>query len=187
MKLCPIKGWNTSEMHVYIRLYMCQNDGLRPLCSLDVFHAACFWGSCEAATSESTTSASFNKQSLPISKSLSQTNSMIKRHTWGEPRGNLPFSLSLCAALFLYSPLSSVFYRFIFVPLFGMGQIFLHCWFNSTESATISYRDRLTPLACHSFPFLTLDPVTFVHFIYCQPHTLSRIFFSPSISLLFCT
>lgn len=83
MKLTPIKRWNMGEVHVYMSLDMCQDDGLRPLCSLDVFYAARL---CLAATSERATSANFNKQSLPISKPLSQTNSMIKRHPWGEPR-----------------------------------------------------------------------------------------------------
>lgn len=116
MKPSPIKSWNMSEMHVYMSLYMCQDDGLRPLCSLDVFHTACFWGSCEAATSKSTTSANFNKQSPPISKPLSQTNSMIKRHTLGEPRGNLPFSFSLFHSFCLSLSLSFVLYSLIFSP-----------------------------------------------------------------------
>lgn len=52
-----------------------------PLPSLDVFHSTCFWGSWEAVTSESTSSAAFNKQSVSTSTHLNQTNSMIKRHT----------------------------------------------------------------------------------------------------------
>ncbi len=146
MKLSPIKSWNMSEMHVYRSLYMCQDDGLRPLRSLDVFHAARFWGSCETATSESTTSANFNKQSLPISKPLSQTSSMIKRHTLGEPKGNLPFSFALCATLFVYFPLSSVFCLLIFSPDLEWEQYFAVSppWFDFTESSTISCHDNLT-------------------------------------------
>lgn len=91
-----------SGVHVYMSFYTCQDDGLLPLCSLDVFRAVCFWDSCEAAT--------FNKHSLPLSKPLSQTNSMIKRHTWGDPRGNLHSRLSFCATLFIHFSLSYVFY-----------------------------------------------------------------------------
>lgn len=156
MKLSPIKRWNMSEMHVYMSLYMCQDDGLRPLCSLDVFHAACFWGSCEAATSKCTTSASFNKQSLPISKPLSQTNSMIKRHTWGEPRSNLPFSLSPCATLFVYFSLSFVFCLLIYSPGLEWGEYFAVSppWFDFTESLTISCHDKLTFSYARFFHFL---------------------------------
>lgn len=156
MKLSPIKRWNMSEMHVYMSLYMCQDDGLRPLRSLDVFHTACFSGSCEAATSESTTSASFNKQSAPISKPLSQTNSMIKRHTWGEPRGNLPFSLSPWSALFVYFSLSFVFYLLIFSPGLEWEQYFAvsPSWFAFAESSPISCHDNLTPSYARVFHFL---------------------------------
>lgn len=167
----PIKRRNMSQMHVYMSFYTCQADGLRPLRSLDVFHVACFWGLCEAATSESTTSASFNKQSLPISSPLSQTNRMIKRHTWGEPRGNLPFSLPLCATLCLFLPVLCVLLAYIF-SWFWMEpspqQYHVMGWSNT--------------LMCQGFPFPTQDLVTLVHFIYCQPCTLSHIFFS-SVSL----
>lgn len=99
VKPVPVKMWNMSEIPVYMSLYMCQDGGLQPLCSRDVFHTAC---SCESAI--------FNKQSLPLSKPLSQTNSMIKRHTWGEPKGNLPcrFHFSAVPSLFI-SPLSCLF------------------------------------------------------------------------------
>lgn len=54
---------------------------LWPLPSLHAFHSACFWGSREAVTSESTSSAVFNTQLVSTSAHLNQTNSMIKRHT----------------------------------------------------------------------------------------------------------
>lgn len=162
----PIKRRNMSQMHVYMSFYTCQADGLRPLRSLDVFHVACFWGLCEAATSESTTSASFNKQSLPISSPLSQTNRMIKRHTWGEPRGNLPFSLPLCATLCLFLPVLCVLLAYIF------------SWFWMEPSPQQYHVMRWSnTLMCQGFPFPTQDLVTLVHFIYCQPCTLSHIFF----------
>lgn len=112
VKLCLIKRWNMSEMHVYMSLYMCQDDRLWPLCSLDVFHYAGFWGSCEAATSESTTSASFNKQSPFTSTILNQTNSVIKRHT--QEVIYLSASLSLCHTLCLFFSVFSVLLTFIF-------------------------------------------------------------------------
>lgn len=147
-----------SEMHVYMSLYICQDDGLRPLCSLDVFHAACFWGSCEVATSESTTSANFNKQSLSISKPLSQTNSMIKRHTWGEPRGTLPFCLALF--LFIYLCLlcftSTSLYSLLFWNKQNISQVAAvsPSWSDFTVSSTISCHDNLTLSYAKVFHFL---------------------------------
>ena len=139
-----------------------------------------FWGSCEAATSESTTCASFNKQSPPISKPLSQTNSMIKRHTPGEPRGNLPFSLSLRAALFVYFSLSFVFYLLIFFP--GLGWAEYSAMSPPGLDSAISCRDNLTLSYARVFHFLTQDPVTSAHFIYCQPCTLSPVFVSLNLT-----
>lgn len=104
-----------------------------------------FRGSCEAATSKSSTSASFNKQSLPISKPLSQTNSMIKRHTWGEPRGNLPFCLLLpCFSICLFLFVSHVL-LLIFSP--GMQEehylVLSPPWLDFTESSIISCHENL--------------------------------------------
>lgn len=143
-----------------------------------------FWGSCEAATSESTTCASFNKQSPPISKPLSQTNSMIKRHTSGEPRGNLPFSLSLRAALFVYFYLSFVFYLLIFSP--GLGWEEYSAMSPPWLDSTISCRDNLTLSYARVFHFL---PRTQWHrsISYTANRALCHPYLSTSISLLFST
>lgn len=112
VKLNLIKRWNVSEMRVCMCRYMCQDDRLWPLCSLVVFHFVCIWGSCEAAASESTTSASFNKQSLFTSAILNQTKSVIKRHI--QEVIYLSASLSLCAARCLFFSVFSVLLTFIF-------------------------------------------------------------------------
>lgn len=160
--------------------YTCQDDGLLPLCSLDVFRAVCFWGSCEAAT--------FNKHSLPLSKPLSQTNSMIKRHTWGDPRGNLHSRLSFCATLFIHFSLSYVFYLlgfpfssewkeyFVedtsFVPLIRLQWILcdIMSW-------------QFTTLLCEAFHFLRPSDLSPFH----QPHVLLFISlnFTPILNTAF--
>lgn len=139
-----------SGVHVYMSFYTCQDDGLLPRRSLDVFHAVCFWGSCEAAT--------FNKHSLPLSKPLSQTNSMIKRHTWGDPRGNLHPRLSFCATLFIHFSLSYVFY----VLGFSFGSEWREYFAEDTSFFPLMRLQRIlcdivsrqfTALVCEAFHF----------------------------------
>lgn len=115
-----------------------------------------FWGLCEAVTSQSTTSASFNKQSLSTSTPLNQTNSIIKRHTWGEPRGNLPFSLSLslCAGLLIFLCLLCFTWLYIF-PRSEWDIAKPLPWFDFNKPLTWSCLDNLNSSharASHLFP-----------------------------------
>lgn len=110
---------------------------------------------------------------------------MIKRHTWGAPGGNLPFSLSVLLSLFIICCL--LFILLIFSPGLGWEVYFAVSspwWFNSTIACNCIYNSHMLGFSIsywkpsdlstfHILPTVHLGHISFFSVSLDLPHMLN--------------